>query len=193
MRICHHARSTGFKPTTRADLIKAIEECLQKAHDTNKVYDCSTGSNGAIGDWDVSAITDMTYIFHGGASTGYPHIKHSEHFNGDISKWDVSRVTSMKGMFAFARKFNADISKWDVSRVTTFEAMFHTAETFNRDLNPWDVSKATSMVNMFRSAKAFSYTLCGAWASSQADKRSIFMHSSGKLSTDPSQCPAPGA
>ena len=95
----------------------------------------------------------------------------------------------MNGMFAYARKFNGDISKWTVSRVTTFEAMFHTAEAFNRDLNLWDVSGATNMVNMFRSAKSFSQTLCGAWATSKADKRSMFMHSPGTISSDKSKCP----
>ena len=178
-----------FKPSSKADVIKAIGECLKKAHDEGKAYDCSTGPNGAIGDWDVSAVTDMSYVFHGGASTGHPHVKYAEHFNGDISKWDVSRVTNMNGMFAYAKKFNGDISGWAVSRVTTFEAMFNTAEAFNRDLNSWDVSRATNMVNMFRSAKSFSRTLCGAWATSNADKRSMFMHSPGQISSDKSKCP----
>ena len=95
----------------------------------------------------------------------------------------------MNGMFAYASKFNGDISRWTVSRVTTFEAMFHTAEAFNRDLNLWDVSAATNMVNMFRSAKSFSQTLCGAWATSKADKTSMFMHSPGQISSDKSKCP----
>ena len=175
--------TTVFKPSSRADVVKAIGECLQKAHDAGKPYDCSTGPNGAIGDWDVSAVTDMSYIFHGGASTGHPHVKYSEHFNGDISKWDVSRVTNMNGMFAYARKFNGDISKWTVSRVTTFEAMFHTAEAFNRDLNLWDVSRATSMKNMFYRAKSFSWTLSGVWTTSKADKTGIFTGSNAKFST----------
>ena len=92
-------------------------------------------------------------------------------------------------MFAYARKFNGDISRWAVSRVTTFQAMFDTAEAFNRDLNLWDVSGATNMVNMFRSAKSFSQTLCGAWATSKADKTSMFMHSPGQISSDKSKCP----
>ena len=184
----HDYVTTVFKPSSRADVVKAIGECLQKAHDEGKPYDCSTGSNGPIGDWDVSAVTDMSYVFHGGASTGHPHVKYAEHFNGDISKWDVSRVTNMNGMFAFAKKFNGDISRWTVSRVTTFEAMFYTAETFNRDLNLWDVSRAASMKNMFYHATSYSRTLCGAWATSKADKTAIFTGSSGKISSDKSKC-----
>ena len=208
-----------FKPSSKSQLINAIEECLQKAHDESKPYDCSTGSNGAIGDWDVSAVTDMSYVFFGnknptGALSNIPYVKHSEkfigdiskwdvsgttnmngmfahaiHFNGDISKWDVSSVTNMHGMFANTKHFNGDISKWTVSRVTTFQGMFNTAEAFNRDLNLWDVSKATNMKNMFHSAKSFSHTLCGAWATSKADKTGMFTGSSGKISSDQSKCP----
>ena len=208
-----------FKPSSKAQLIKAIEGCLQKAHDEGKPYDCSTGSNGAIGDWDVSAVTDMSYVFFGnkhptGANKDIHYVKHSElfngdiskwdvssttnmhsmfshatHFNGDISKWDVSRVTNMHGMFANTKKFNGDISKWDVSSVTTFQGMFNTAEAFNRDLNLWDVSAATNMKNMFHHAKSFSQTLCGVWATSKADKTAMFTGSSGKISSDKSKCP----
>ena len=203
---------TVFKPSSKAQLIKAIEECLQKAHNEKKPYDCSTGTNGAIGDWDVSAVTDMSFLFFGnkhptGANKQVHYVKHSElfngdiskwdvsgvtsmqfmfshatHFNGDISKWDVSSVTDMHGMFAATKHFNSDISKWSVSRVTTFQGMFHTAEAFNRDLNSWDVSKATNMKNMFYHAKLFSYALSGAWATSKADKTGMFTGSSGKVS-----------
>jgi surface protein len=41
-----------------------------------------------ISEWDVSNVTDMSYMF-----------SNSE-FIGDISKWDVSNVTDMQCMFA---------------------------------------------------------------------------------------------
>ena len=181
---------TVFKPSSKAQLIKAIEGCLQKAHDEGKPYDCSTGTNGAIGNWDVSAVTDMSFIFNGNKNGQgiHAYVKHSENFNGDISKWDVSSVTNMQGMFAHAKHFKVDISKWTVSSVTTFQGMFNTAEAFNRDLNLWDVSKATSLKKMFYHAKSFSQTLCGAWATSKADKEEMFTGSSGKLSSDESKC-----
>ena len=114
---------------------------------------------------------------------------HAKRFDGDISNWDVSRVTDMHGMFANPNNFNNDISKWTVSSVTKFQGMFNTAEVFNRDLNLWDVSAATNMKKMFYFAKSFSQTLCGAWATSKADKRSMFMHSPGQISSDKSKCP----
>ena len=217
-RVLYYA-TTAFKPSSKAELIKAIKECLQKAHDENKPYDCSTGTNGAIGDWDVSAVTDMSFVFFGnkkptGANKDIPYVKYSEKFNGDISKWDVSgatnmhamfaratnfngdiskwnvsSVTNMHGMFSNANRFNSDISKWTVSSVTMFQGMFNTAEAFNRDLNLWDVSRATNLQNMFRNAKSFSQTLCGAWATSKADKTGMFAGSSGKISSNKSKCP----
>ena len=60
---------------------------------------------GFISFWNVSHITDMTYMF-------------SEiQFDGDISKWDVSNVTDMSYMF-YGSEFNRDISNWNMSNVT---------------------------------------------------------------------------
>ena len=174
--------TTVFKPSSKAGLIKAIEECLQRVHDEGKPYDCSTDPNGAIGDWDVSAVTDMSFLFL--REEGY-----SDQFNGDISKWDVSGVTNMHGMFSQLTHYNGDISKWAVSGVTSFQGMFDTSKSFNRDLNLWDVSRATNMKNMFYHAKSFSQTLCGVWATSKAHKMGMFTGSSGKISFDDSNCP----
>ena len=43
---------------------------------------------GPIADWDVSAITDMRYLFY-----------NLRNFNADISSWDTSSVTDMSYMF----------------------------------------------------------------------------------------------
>ena len=51
-----------------------------------------------ISNWDVSNITNMSYMFYG-----------SSEFNGDISKWNVSNVTDMSYMFNGASAFNGDI------------------------------------------------------------------------------------
>ena len=47
--------------------------------------------NGDISNWDVSNVTDMTWMFR------------DSQFNGDISKWDVSNVTQMFEMFNNSR------------------------------------------------------------------------------------------
>ena len=61
-----------------------------------------------ISDWDVSNVTDMSYMFF-----ACEELKSV----GDISSWDVSKVINMSYMFAFCKKFNQDISNWDVSKV----------------------------------------------------------------------------
>jgi len=172
---CNTQACPVFKPSSRAELIQAIKQCLNQAHDNGVPYDCSKGKHGAIGDWDVTAVTDMSYVFYGNKDNKQGHyVLYAERFNGDISKWDVSRVTNMLGMFAYAKKFNGDISKWSVSRVTTFEDMFHSTELFNADISKWDVSGATTFKNMFYDAKSFSQTLRGTWATSKADKTGMF-------------------
>ena len=50
--------------------------------------DAATATYGPIADWDVSAITDMSYLF-----------RDLRNFNADISNWDTSSVTSMHGVF----------------------------------------------------------------------------------------------
>jgi surface protein len=62
--------------------------------------------NKNIGDWDVSNVTDMSYMFY-----------HSK-FNQDISNWDVSNVTAMKYMFGRVANFNQNLSSWNVSNVS---------------------------------------------------------------------------
>ena len=61
----------------------------------SSVGECSAGTHGPIGEWDVSRVTDMESMFSGASS-----------FNSDVSKWDVSRVTTMWKMFSYASSFN---------------------------------------------------------------------------------------
>ncbi len=62
--------------------------------------------NKNIGVWDVSKVTDMSYMFY-----------HSK-FNQDISDWDTSNVTAMKYMFGEAANFNQNLTSWNVSNVS---------------------------------------------------------------------------
>ena len=46
---------------------------------------------GPVADWDVSGISDMSYLF---------YISHGlKNFNEDVSSWETSSVTDMRGMF----------------------------------------------------------------------------------------------
>ena len=85
-----------------------------------------------ISDWDVSSVTDMSYMF--------AYCKELESV-GDLSTWDVSNVTGMSWMFYNCKYFNQDISNWDVSNVRDMNAMFSRCKSFNQNLSNWDVSK----------------------------------------------------
>ena len=130
----------GFQVDSNADLKREIEQYLKRS----PKGDCTDCPQGAIGDWDVSRVTDMSELFSG-----------ANLFNGDISKWDVSRVTNMNRMFMGATSFQGDLSKWDVSSVTDMTKMFSDASAFNSDISNWDVSKVEQMTSMFSEAKMF--------------------------------------
>ncbi|MBT8253109.1 MAG: BspA family leucine-rich repeat surface protein [Flavobacteriaceae bacterium] len=134
----------GFSqtPITDANFKDAIASCLSM----NPIDGmCSSSQWGAMPDWDVSNVTDMSSAF----------IFYSM-FNGDISGWNVSNVTNMNSMFNSAEAFNQNIGSWNVSNVTTMNAMFNgmgpgfPANAFNQDIGSWDVSNVTDMSSMFR-------------------------------------------
>ena len=133
-----------FKPSD-ANLKREVAEYLKRYPEG----DCSECPEGAIGEWDVSDITDMSDLFSG-----------ANMFNGDISKWDVSSVTKMNRMFMGASSFNGDISRWDVSRVRDMNNMFTDAKAFKGDISTWDVSNVRYMTDMFSRATAFNSFDC---------------------------------
>ena len=107
-------------PITDANFNQAITTCLS----TNPIDGlCSESEYGAMPDWDVSNVTDMSnaFVIVDGNKTK---------FNADISAWDVSSVTNMSGMFRgdndqyTSSPFNQDIGGWDVSNVTNMSRMF---------------------------------------------------------------------
>ena len=79
-------QQSAFSPQHKTELKSAVATCLE----SSPQGDCSTGTHGPIGEWDVSRVTAMTA--------------------GDIAKWDVSSVTDMSSMFDGASSFDKDIS-----------------------------------------------------------------------------------
>ena len=49
-----------------------------------------TNFNGDISQWDVSNVTDMSWVF-----------SECENFNKDLSKWDVSNVKDYRHIFEY--------------------------------------------------------------------------------------------
>ena len=109
--------------------------------------------NEPIGDWDVSNVTDMSYMFRNdGMDIG-------SIFNQPIGNWDVSKVTTMEEMFCGATSFNQDISTWNVSSVNSLKAMFYGATSFNQTICNWDLSNVKNISFMFYGAISFNQNL----------------------------------
>ena len=100
--------------------------------------------NGDISGWNTVAVTDMTGMFWGATS-----------FNQDIGGWNTAQVASMKWMFYEATSFNQDIGRWNTAQVTNMEAMFIVASSFNQDISRWNTASVTDMRHMFYEASLF--------------------------------------
>ena len=70
--------TTAFAPQSRNELKADVGACVG----LSPVGNCSAGSHGPIGSWNVSAVTDVNGMF---ADVHY--------FNLDLFKWDVLRST----------------------------------------------------------------------------------------------------
>ncbi|WP_299899388.1 BspA family leucine-rich repeat surface protein [uncultured Aquimarina sp.] len=153
-----------------------------------------------IGNWDVSTITDMSYMFRVaidfdedignwdvGSVTNFTSMFDSAYnFNQNLNDWNIGeRVTgtiNMSEMFARTRVFNSPLNNWNVSKVTNMLGMFNEADNFNQPLNLWDVSEVSNMRLMFLRASRFNQTL-GDWDIGNVSSISNMLDQSG-LSTE---------
>ena len=92
--------------------------------------------------WDVSSVTDMSYMF---------YICKELESVGDISSWNLSNVEDMNSMFYECKELETvgDISKWNVSNVTNMSFMFYNCVSLNQDISSWNVSKVKYKIDMF--------------------------------------------
>jgi surface protein len=67
------------------------------------LFSSNSKFNGDISLWNVSNVTDMSYMFY------------ESNFNGNLYNWDVSNVKNMQFMFCKNPRFNTDISRWDIT------------------------------------------------------------------------------
>ena len=107
--------------------------------------------NQNIGSWDVSNVTNMSFMFYDCYA-----------FNQPIGSWNVSNVINMLGMFNHSWAFNQPIGSWNVSNVNTMQQMFGGAHSFNQNIDSWNVSNVTNMLNMFSNAFGFNQPI-GSW------------------------------
>jgi surface protein len=174
-----------FKPTTKDELSYAIASCLTNVASgvqccAASPY-CNSGAGTAsftddIGDWDISLITDMSFLFLNQAS-----------FNADISGWNTSQVTYMGDMFWGASVFNQPIGNWDTSQVMNMNEMFGRAYKFNQDITGWDIARVNSWGGspMFDQATAWQarYKNCGYSSNSLHAECVAFTNAGGSFDT----------
>lgn len=122
--------------------VTSMEKCFRSIE-----IEIGSSSKG-LSNWDVSNVTNMSYIF-----------SFSRFYGGsfDISRWDVSNVTNMRCMFWVLRFMDTslDISKWNVSKVTDMSGMFNESifKVKALSLSNWNVSNVTNMSGMFIKSK----------------------------------------
>jgi surface protein len=146
---------TGYNFAGSMNLVMAATDAPDLTETQNLTHAFYESSNlGDIGDmnsWNVSHVTDMSFMF-----------SWADSFNQPIGSWNVSSVKNMNGMFAGASGFNQSIGSWDVSSVTSMIGMFLEASSFNRPIGAWDVSSVTDMQDMFAFATSFNQPI-GGW------------------------------
>ena len=123
----------------RDDLLEKID---------NYFNDDEFRRNNPIGTWNVSRVTDMSFLF-----SNYPE------FNESINDWDVSNVTNMRELFSNCGEFNQPLNNWNTQNVTTMENMFNSCLMFNQPLNNWNTGNVTNMTATFTFTENFNQPL----------------------------------
>lgn len=95
-----------------------------------------------VSDWDVSNVTDMSFMFYNCSS-----LKEI-----DVSKWDVSKVQNFDHFAAHANLRRKGIENWDTSSATNMNAMFHNCAEEELDLSGFDTSKVQFFSQMFENS-----------------------------------------
>jgi len=104
---------------------------------TTSLYNCffyCFNFNGAVGNWDVSGVTNMEGTFLA-----------CNAFNQPLNSWNVSNVTNMKDMFNGSNTFNQPLNSWDVSNVTNMNGMFYNIAAFDQNLGSWNIINVTNI------------------------------------------------
>ncbi|BAV94773.1 BspA family leucine-rich repeat surface protein [Ichthyobacterium seriolicida] len=108
-----------FKYCMNLTTIPSFPPDLEGITNMKEMFKLCSKFNGDVSNWDVSKVTDMSYMFSGCRS-----------FTGKgLKTWDVSNVTNMQFMFSLATNLTEDLSGWNVNKVNTCGNFIDTAKT----------------------------------------------------------------
>ena len=167
-RIRHRRAATGIRNFLLAML--GATHGILRAHALTSITDATiataatawvnnpsaaTGTYGAIGDWDTSAVTTMSGVF-----------KDKSTFNDDISKWNTASVTDMSEVFSYGpsanfMNFNQNIGSWNVASVSTMYRMFYLG-AFGRNIGGWNTARVANFREALYKANFFNQDI-GSW------------------------------
>lgn len=188
--------SITYTKRTKAEIntTNAETTCTSGVTDMSKMFQTLLGRSGDsttfnqdIGSWDVSQVTDMSYMFNNALSFNQninawdtslvqnmeAVFLYAQNFAGQVDGWNTSSVTSMKLMFAGAALFNSPIGSWNVENVVDMQGMFASATSFSSPLNTWNPGRVTTIKEMFRNSN-YNLDLNGWDTSSVTDMDSVF-------------------
>ena len=102
---------------------------------------CPSLTSLDVSSWDVSNVTDLSYVF--GGCYGLTNL--------DVSSWDTSNVTKMVNTFwGCSGLTSLDVSSWDTSNVTSMSGMFESCSNLTSlDVSNWNTPNVTNMGLMF--------------------------------------------
>jgi hypothetical protein len=111
-----------YRPHNRTSLLAAAASVCSGEFDFSWRWGAQS-EYGAIERWNVSLVTDMSFLFRGCAKN-VP----------GIGSWDMSRVTLLDGMFLYARAFDEPLGNWNTANVQSMISMFEGASAFGQFL-----------------------------------------------------------
>jgi hypothetical protein len=162
------SQALWFRIPEEIDFRKLVQETIRLVGMVHPLY-------GFIGDWDTSAVMDMSWAFaapYGQSEVDLSGIKYlrwdtqnvtdmsymfynCESFNGDLGAWRFPEVEDMNNMFFGCVSFNGDVRGWRFPAVVDMNNMFSYATSFNGEVGQWDFPEVIDMGNMFSYATSF--------------------------------------
>lgn len=100
--------------------------------------------------WDVSNVTNLSYLFNWTASN-------AENFSVNLSGWNVRNVTNFNSMFRItasnAKNVNINLKNWNLNPSATFRDMFAYSfgqtQSVNVDLSGWNLNHMSQIQTIF--------------------------------------------